>query len=116
MYNNFYGYQNAYPYGQMFQQPQQPQQIQQPGGDDRIWVANEAAANAYMVTANGFVRLWDSGAPLFYEKQADATGRPLPMVVYEYKPRAAAPAQPNMDAYITRDEFEKRLKEVTEHE
>lgn len=113
MYNNFYGYQNAYPYGQMYQQPQQPQQQ---SVDDRLWVPNEAAANAYMVTAGGFVRLWDSNAPVFYEKQADAAGRALPMVVYEYKPRSAAPAQPDMTVYITREEFEKRLKEVTDHE
>ena len=33
---------------------------------------------------NGFVRLWDSSKPVFYEKRADATGRPLPMDAYEY--------------------------------
>ena len=93
---------------QPYQQTQPVQQAQQ-AQDDRIWVANEAAANAYMVVANGFVRLWDSSQPIFYEKRADASGRPYPMVVYEYAPRTA-PAQTekqiDLSGYVTREEFE----------
>lgn len=59
-------------------------QYQQPSADERIWVQNEASADAYLVAPNGFVRLWDAQKPVFYEKRADATGRPLPIDVYEY--------------------------------
>lgn len=52
--------------------------------DGRIWVQNETSAEAYLLAPNEFVRLWDSSRPVFYEKRADATGRPLPMDVYEY--------------------------------
>lgn len=61
-----------------------PNFMQQPTTDERIWVQNEASADAYLVAPNGFVRLWDASLPRFYEKRADATGRPLPIDVYEY--------------------------------
>lgn len=52
--------------------------------DERIWVQNETSAEAYLLAPNGFARLWDSSTNRFYEKRADATGRPLPMDIYEY--------------------------------
>lgn len=86
------------------QQPTAPVQAAQATQDDRIWVASESAAEAFLVAANGFVRLWDSNKPVFYEKRADMNGRPMPLVAYEYKIRdaAAAPEAVNLD-------FEKRL-------
>lgn len=86
------------------QQPQMPMQSQQAPQDDRIWVASESAAEAFQMVPNGFVRLWDSNKPVFYEKRADMNGRPMPLVAYEYKIRdaAAAPEAINPD-------FEKRL-------
>lgn len=85
------------------QQPQMPMQSQQAPQDDRIWVASESAAEAFQMVPNGFVRLWDSNKPVFYEKRADMNGRPMPLVAYEYKIRdAAAPEVVNPD-------FEKRL-------
>ena len=86
------------------QQPQMPVQVQQAPQDDRIWVASESAAEAFQMVPNGFVRLWDSNKPIFYEKRADMNGRPMPLVAYEYKIRdaAAAPEAVNPD-------FEKRL-------
>lgn len=86
------------------QQPQMPMQSQQAPQDDRIWVASESAAEAFQMVPNGFVRLWDSNKPIFYEKRADMNGRPMPLVAYEYKIRdaAAAPEAVNPD-------FEKRL-------
>lgn len=79
-----------------YQQPQ-PQYIQQPQmqqnatqqalphqPDERIWVQGEGAAQAYLVAPNSFVRLWDSTAQVFYEKRADASGKPS-MIIYEYK-------------------------------
>ena len=86
------------------QQPQIPMQSQQAPQDDRIWVASESAAEAFQMVPNGFVRLWDSNKPIFYEKRADMNGRPMPLVAYEYKIRdaTAAPEAVNPD-------FEKRL-------
>ena len=86
------------------QQPQIPMQSQQAPQDDRIWVASESAAEAFQMVPNGFVRLWDSNKPIFYEKRADMNGRPMPLVAYEYKIRdaAASPEAVNPD-------FEKRL-------
>lgn len=80
----------------------------QPGPvDDRIWVQGEGAATSYLVAANGFVRLWDSTAPVFYEKQADAQGKPLPMVIYDYKRRGDDPAQ-----QVTVPDYESRLEAI----
>lgn len=86
------------------QQTQMPMQGQQAPQDDRIWVASESAAEAFQMVPNGFVRLWDSNKPVFYEKRADMNGRPMPLVAYEYKIRdaAASPEAVNPD-------FEKRL-------
>ena len=92
------------PQMQPMQQAQMPMQGQQAPQDDRIWVASESAAEAFQMVPNGFVRLWDSNKPVFYEKRADMNGRPMPLVAYEYKIRdaAAAPEAINPD-------FEKRL-------
>lgn len=67
------------------QQQAPPQQMQQQSNpDERIWVQGQGAAEAYLVAPNSFVRLWDSQAPIFYEKRADQTGRPF-LEVFEYK-------------------------------
>lgn len=81
----------------MPQQPaQQPQAAQMPQ-DERIWVQGEGAAMAYLVAPGSFARLWDSTQPVFYEKQADASGRPLPMAVYDYTRRGGQPQQAQPD-------------------
>ena len=92
-YNPYYGYQPYSPpvpdqlaqlrYNQGMQQGFQGFGQQQ-NSDERIWVQGKNAAEAYLVAANGFVRLWDSNGQVFYEKRADASGRPC-METYEYK-------------------------------
>mgnify|MGYP003293529492 CR=1 FL=1 len=92
MYEQFY--RNYQPIPQM-QLPQVPQyQAQTPSPDERIWVQNETAADSYLVAPNGFVRLWDASVNRFYEKRADATGRPLPMDVYEYSKKNGPAPEP----------------------
>ncbi len=110
-YGNPYGTQNFYPYQQNlgFSQPASPVQAQQAAQDDRIWVASESAAEAFLVAANGFVRLWDSNKPVFYEKRADINGRPMPLVAYEYKIRDAAATPEAVSAG-----FEQRLSALEE--
>lgn len=90
-------------------QPPAPMQQPQASQDDRIWVQSESAAEAFLVGANGFVRLWDSNKPVFYEKRADMNGRPMPLVAYEYKIRDAAAATDTISAG-----FEQRLSAVEE--
>lgn len=98
---------NYYPnYPQYSYQPQFQQQYQ-PQSDERIYVQGRGAAEAYLVAPNGFARLWDSTDQIFYEKWADANGRPY-MEIYEYKiyepPKANANPSTN---YITREDFDK---------
>lgn len=90
-------------------QPTAPMQGPQATQDDRIWVASESAAEAFLVAANGFVRLWDSNKPVFYEKRADMNGRPMPLVAYEYKIRDAAATPEAVSAG-----FEQRLSALEE--
>lgn len=85
---------------------------QQPvSSDDRIWVANQASAEAYLVVPNGFVRLWDNSSNKFYEKRADASGRPLPMDVFEYK-KVSGPDNHMIDYSKRFDEIDAKLAEL----
>lgn len=102
-------FQGAPGYSQPMQQPTAPAQPPQVTQDDRIWVASESAAEAFFVGANGFVRLWDSNKPVYYEKRADMNGRPMPLVAYEYKIRDASAGQEAVSAG-----FEQRLSAVEE--
>lgn len=103
--NYFPQMQPPVPQMSMGQTAAQPQTTQ----DDRIWVASESAAEAFLVAANGFVRLWDSNKPVFYEKRADMNGRPMPLVAYEYKIRDSGSAPEAVNAG-----FEQRLSAVEE--
>lgn len=115
-YSNPYGTQNYYPYPQNvgsaqmpIQQPMAAAQAPQATQDDRIWVSSESAAESFLVAANGFVRLWDSNKPVFYEKRADMNGRPMPLIAYEYKIRDASAGPETVNAG-----FEQRLSAVEE--
>lgn len=88
-------------------QPSYQNQYQNQGTDDRIWVPNENAAESYLIAPNGFVRLWDANKPCFYEKRADASGRPLPIEIYEYKKREIAPMGNTFEDRF--NELEKRI-------
>lgn len=99
---NYFPQMQQMPMGQSAAPPQLTQ-------DDRIWVASESAAEAFLVAANGFVRLWDSNKPVFYEKRADMNGRPMPLVAYEYKIRDSGPTTEAVTAG-----FEQRLSAVEE--
>lgn len=90
-----FGNYNYYPaQGQLeqFKQPYvqqyQPMQPIRPNNDERIWVNGLAQAEDYLIAPNSFVRLWDSTEQVFYEKRADASGRPT-LDTYEYKCRKA---------------------------
>lgn len=105
---------------QMQMQPQQmppPQQNQ--GGNGLIWVQGEAGAKSYLVAPGTTLMLMDSEAQTFYIKQADASGMPMPLRIFDYAERTAQPAQAAQTTpfdpaqYITREEFDRRLDELT---
>lgn len=67
---------NPNPY--QYQQPQQPMPTTQ-----TAWVQGEAAARAYQLNPGEKVFFMDSEEPYLYAREADATGKPLPMVKYK---------------------------------
>ena len=112
---NFYGNQTAQ--NQQYQQPiAQPQQ----SGNGLIWVQGEAGAKSYLVAPGNTVMLMDSESERFYIKSADASGMPLPLRVFAYQELTqqgvqtpVVAEQPNLNNFITREEFEQRIASLT---
>ena len=96
---------NPYGYNPMMQQePPKPT-------DDRIYVQGLEAAKAYLVAPNGFVRLWDSTAPVFYEKVADTRGVPSLMA---FKYEAVNLADNGFMSNKQGTDYDERLKGIEE--
>lgn len=82
--------------------------------DERIWVPNQQAAESYLVAPGGFVRLWDSNSQMFYERRADASGRPYPMDVYKYEkvlPQMQEPVEDTNNLII--EQLNVKINELT---
>ena len=84
-----------------------------------IWVQGEAGAKAYPVAPNSTVQLWDSESQTIYLKSADASGLPS-MKTLEYSVKEAQPtvkvaekSQVDLSGYVTKEEFEKRIAEIS---
>lgn len=122
-YPNFYS-----PYSQPYYQPPMPDQlaqlrqgqyqqqmtvpaVQQPANNGINWVQGEEGAKAYLVAAGNSILLMDSEATSFYIKSTDASGMPLPLRIFDYTERTAAPKTPVQVTqepgveYVTRCEF-----------
>ena len=109
MYDSRYYPQQIYPQQTYPQQAYQNYGMQQAAPqNDKIFVANQMAADAYLVAPNGYVQLWDSSRPVFYEKRADAQGRYYPLEVYEYKRVEAGSVLPTNDI----EELSKRVERL----
>lgn len=108
--NNQQTYNQARPFMNQAQNTYTPINTPQ---DERIWVQNETSAEAYLLAPNGFVRLWDSSQPRFYEKSADCTGRPMPLKVFEYKEVVASPEPQTMN-YVSNEEFVEFKEQVND--
>ena len=80
-----------------------------------VWVQGEAGAKSYLVGAGNSVLLMDSEQSRFYIKSSDGSGMPMPLRTFEYKELGKTPEAPKSE-YITREEFEKRIKEITKKE
>lgn len=102
--------------------PSQPMQAQQPT-NGFIWVQGEAGAKSCFVAADTTVMLMDSEGDRFYLKSADASGKPLPLRIFDYKERAiltaAEPKAPTSDfsemgnIFVTREEFERTIASIS---
>lgn len=120
-YNSFMP--NYNPYVQQYQQMLQPQvqpQPQQQQNNGLTWVQGIEGAKSHFVSPGQSALLMDSESNSFFIKTADASGMPLPLRVFDYKERTAqqAPQQPtvavtDISGYITREEFEARIAEIT---
>lgn len=89
-------------------QPYQNYQQQQNGV---VWVQGIEGAKAYPVASGASVLLMDSEENVFYIKTTDQSGMPSPLRVFDYTERTDAP-KVDTSAFVTRDEFEKRLSEL----
>lgn len=118
-YNNYFPatYQPVYP---QYQQP--VQQIQQPQaqGNGITWIQGIEAAKSYLIAPNSSVVLMDSENPVFYIKSADQSGMPTLRVFkfeeitgQQQQPKAEPVPQIDTSMYITREEFEKRIAELS---
>lgn len=103
---------------QLAQMPQF-QQFTAPQNNGIQWVQGEEAAKSYYVQPGKSVLLMDSESKCFYIKSVDASGMPLPLRIFDYTERTqTAPASPTTNAtpnndYITREEFERRISEIS---
>jgi hypothetical protein len=90
------------------------QQQQQPAGTI-IWVQGEAGAKSYMVGAGQSILLMDSENPYFYIKSADQSGMPILRKFKFEEMVAEQKVEPDVvqPDFITREEFEKRIAELT---
>lgn len=109
-----YGVQNMPNYNDLqYPQPNIQSQANQ-AKNGIIWVQGEAGAKAYPVAPNTTVQLWDSETQTIFLKSADGSGMPS-MKILDYTIRDNAVARnpvTDMSGYVTREEFEKRLKEI----
>lgn len=89
-----------------------PNQAQSNKYDDRIWVQGEVGAKAYLVAPMNTVTLWDTESQTIFIKSVNANGMPV-MTKARYTFEQDKPEAPKAD-YITREEFEKAIKELKE--
>lgn len=116
-------YQNPWQQGYypMYQQPQY-QQVQQPVQQTQpmqpsvpqisnVWIYDPSEIPNYPVAPNNAVRFWIANKKVFYEKSADATGKPT-LKVFDYSERAETASDgvstsdgKLLPAYATKDEL-----------
>ena len=113
-YNPYFptGY-NPYQPAMQFQQPQQQ-------NSGLTWVQGIEGAKSHFVEPGRSALLMDSESNSFFIKSADTSGMPLPLRIFDYKERTVqqAPQQPtaaviDTSSYITREEFEQRIAQIT---
>ena len=81
------------------------------------WVQGEAGARSVPVPAGQKALLMDSETNVFYVKSSDTSGMPLPLRIFEYKEVdkvATSATDGREDKYVTHEELNKILAELTE--
>lgn len=97
----------------LYGQPQQSQQTQG-AGNNIVWVQGMAGAKAYPVAPGAAVWMMDSEEKQFYVKSVDGSGIPNPLRVFRYEEmREMKQPEAPVGDFVTREEFEKRLAELT---
>ena len=72
--------------------------------NQQTWVDGIEAARSYPVSPGTTVILLDSQNPIVYKKTADATGRPLPLEVYDLVRHEEIVAE--QPAYVKQSDFD----------
>lgn len=114
-------YQTYTPTYTQMQPMQQQNQPVRPSVQDRIIVQGIEGAKAYLVAPNNSVDLWDSEAPVIYQKSADPSGMPS-IKILDYTVRESASNTPNsaskvkvedLSIYATKDEIKAVSEQIT---
>lgn len=81
------------------------------------WVQGEAGAKSYSIAPGQSVLLMDSENNVFYIKSSDGSGMPMPLRIFDYTERTINNKNETISTstvdYVTREEFEKRLAEIS---
>ena len=87
----------------------------QPADNGIVWVQGESGAKSYFVSAGKSVLLMDSEDSKFYIKSADVSGMPLPLRTFTYEEQKGSNSADNINTsnFITREEFEAKIAEIT---
>lgn len=92
--------------------------IPQPSQNIFVWVQGEQSAKSYPVAPGNQVLLFDSDDSVFYIKKADASGRPMPLEIYDFKKRESIDVLPeatvNYVDFATKEDVRKIIKEELE--
>lgn len=99
-------------YGTAINQPKYSAMQQQSNMSVVYIQGGDTAADSFLVATNQTVILIDNEAGKLYIKATDASGRPVPIRKFE-EVRTTPIPQTNAD-YVTREEFEKRIKELSD--
>ena len=102
-------------YTPWYQQNAPQQQAQQQSNNGIVWVQGEAGAKSFLVAPGQSVLLMDSESNVFYIKSTDASGMPMPLRIFDWTERTVAKNATTAEKqnYVTREEFEKRLAEIS---
>lgn len=104
----------AQPITPMMQAPQTTNFNSTSPNNTIVWVQGEAGAKAYPVAAGTSLLLMDSESRQFYIKSTDQSGMPMPLRTFTYEEVVGTiSTSKDVSNYITREEFEKRISEIT---
>lgn len=105
---------------QQMMQPQMPVQTAQPQQMQTsvVWISGgKEEANGFMVAPNSRVIIFETNSMVFYIKERDASGTPIPMRTFNYTEEAENKPHDTKkmdDKFVTRKEFDALAALVSE--